>query len=118
PSHPELLDHLATRFISGGWSQKAIIRSIVLSRTYRLSSTPSDVAAAADPDNRLLSRMTPQRLDAEALRDTMLAVSGQLQPCSGGPGLPLEFRENTGSLDPKAVNPPSFALKRWRPEQE
>jgi cell division protein FtsB len=118
PSHPELLDHLATRFISGGWSQKAIIRSIVLSRTYRLSSTPSNIAATTDPDNRLLSRMTPQRLDAEALRDTMLAVSGQLQPCSGGPGLPLEFRENTGSLDPKAVNPPSFALKRWRPEQE
>ena len=118
PSHPELLDHLASRFISSGWSQKAVIRAIVLSRTYRLSSSHSDTAAAVDPDNRLLWRMTPQRLDAESIRDSLLAVSGQLQTCSGGPALPLEFRENTGSLEPMAVNPPSFALRRWRPEQE
>ncbi|MFN5313519.1 MAG: DUF1553 domain-containing protein, partial [Planctomyces sp.] len=116
--HPELLDHLASRFISSGWSQKAVIRAIVLSRTYRLSSSHSDTAAAVDPDNRLLWRMTPQRLDAESIRDSLLAVSGQLQTCSGGPALPLEFRENTGSLEPMAVNPPSFALRRWRPEQE
>ncbi len=118
PSHPELLDHLASRLISEGWSQKAVIRAIVLSRTYRLSSDPSASAVAIDPDNRLLWRMSPQRLDAESLRDSLLAVSGQLQDCSGGPGLPLEFPENAGSLEPRAVNPPSFSLRRWRPEQE
>ncbi|MEY4187071.1 MAG: hypothetical protein RIT02_2105 [Planctomycetota bacterium] len=118
PSHPELLDHLASHFIRNHWSQKSLIRSIVLSRSYRLSSAPSATAQAVDPDNRLLWRMTPQRLDAEAIRDSLLAVSGQLQSCSGGPALPLEFRENTGNLEPKSVNPPSFALRRWRPEQE
>jgi hypothetical protein len=122
PSHPELLDHLASRFIRAGWSQKSLIRSLVLSRTYRQSSRISSAAElearSKDPENRLLWKMPARRLEAEAIRDSLLAVSGELQPCSGGPGLPLEFPENTGNLKPKSVNPPSFSLKRFRPEQE
>ncbi|MDR3632516.1 MAG: PSD1 and planctomycete cytochrome C domain-containing protein [Isosphaeraceae bacterium] len=118
PSHPELLDHLARRFVSGGWSQKGLIRSLVLSRTYRQSSRSDARTSAADPDNRLFGRMNRRRLDAEALRDALLAVSGRLIACSGGPSLPLEYRENTGNLEKGAVNPPSFRLGRFRPEQE
>lgn len=118
PSHPDLLDHLATRFTRDGWSQKRLIRALVLSRAYRLSSTHDARSAHIDPENRLLWRMNRQRLDAEALRDAMLAVSGELIAGGGGPALPLEYLENTGSLAPKAVNPPSFALRRFRPEQE
>jgi hypothetical protein len=122
PSHPDLLDHLATRLIRSGWSQKALIRGLVLSRTYRQSSHVQPLAETtarrADPENRLLWKMPIRRLDAEAIRDSMLAVSGELQECAGGPGLPLEYPENTGNLKPKSVNPPSFSLKRFRPEHE
>ena len=61
--------------------------------------------------------MNRRRLDAEALRDSMLSISGQLQTASGGPALPLEYVENVGGVDPKNVNPPSFSLRRYRPEQ-
>ena len=118
PTHPELLDHLATRFVRGGWSQKQLIRSLVLSRAYRMSSAHNAVATIKDPDNRLLWRMNRQRLDAEAIRDSMLAISGKLAPANGGPALPLEFPENVSSLSPKAVNPPAFNLKKFRPVQE
>ncbi|MFO1095331.1 MAG: DUF1553 domain-containing protein, partial [Planctomycetaceae bacterium] len=118
PSHPELLDHLAIRFTGDGWSLKQLIRSIVLSRAYRLSSEHNATNHGVDPDNRLLWRMNRVRLDAEALRDSMLFVSGQLRPSVGGPAMPLEFAENVGGLDPKDVNPPSFRLSKWRPEQE
>jgi hypothetical protein len=118
PTHPELLDHLAARFINSGWSQKAVVRALVLSRTYQQSSSLNPAAESLDPDNRLLWKMPVRRLEAEAIRDCMLAVSGELQPCAGGPGLPLEYPENTGNLQPKSVNPPSFSLKKFRPEQE
>ncbi len=118
PTHPELLDHLATRFVRGGWSQKQLIRAIVLSHAYHMSSAHSSVAMTKDPDNRLLWRMNRQRLDAEAIRDSMLAISGKLAPANGGPALPLEFPENVTSLSPKAVNPPAFNLKKFRPVQE
>ena len=62
--------------------------------------------------------MNRRRLDAEALRDSLLAVSGKLIETAGGPSLPLEYRENTGNLEKGAVNPPSFRLGRFRPEQE
>jgi dienelactone hydrolase len=78
PSHQELLDHLAVTFMEDGWSPKRLIRRIVLSRTYRLSSTFDEAAAAKDPDNQWLWRMTPRRLDAEAIRDAMLATAGTL----------------------------------------
>lgn len=118
PSHPELLDHLATRFMRDGWSQKRLIRALVLTRAYRAGSGHDTLAAQKDPENRLLWRMNRQRLDAEALRDAMLAVSGQITPSTGGPSLPLEYVENTGSLKPKGVNPPAFSLKKFRSEQE
>ena len=79
PSHPALLDHLALEFTGNNWSVKKLIRRIVLSRTYRLASTSHPENSARDPDNRLFWRMNHRRLDAEAIRDAMLAVSGQLQ---------------------------------------
>ena len=78
PSHPELLDHLATRFVADGWSIKRFIRALVLSRTYQLDSECDPRFRAADPDNTLFARHTRRRLDAESLRDTMLAASGTL----------------------------------------
>ncbi len=78
PSHPELLDYLATNFESGGWSVKQTIRSIVLSHAYQLASTYDPANAAADPADRQVWRMSPRRLEAEPIRDAMLAASGQL----------------------------------------
>src|SRR5262249_34524205 len=78
PTHPELLDHLAHHFMDSGWSVKKLIKHLVMSRVYQLSSTANDAAVEIDPDNTLLWRMTPRRLDAESLRDALLAVSGQL----------------------------------------
>ena len=118
PSHPELLDHLATRFMQQGWSQKQLIRALALSRTYRLSSTNDVTALKVDPDNRLLWRMNRQRLDAEAIRDGLLAVSGELVPSEGGPALVLEQVENCGALVQKGVNPPNYNHRKSRPAQE
>jgi mono/diheme cytochrome c family protein len=78
PSHPELLDYLAARFVEVDWSTKRMIREIVSSRAYQMSSGHSDEAFRADPENRLLWRMNRRRLDVEALRDGILAVSGRL----------------------------------------
>ena len=78
PSHPELLDHLAIAFIDSGWSVKAVIREIVNSRTYRIDTTYDASSHAKDPDNALLWRANQRRLDAEVLRDSMLAMSGEL----------------------------------------
>ena len=78
PSHPELLDYLAHRFTDEGWSLKKLIREIVLSRTYQLATQHDEANFAADPDNTLLWRMSSRRLDAEAIRDSMLAASGAL----------------------------------------
>ena len=78
PSHPELLDHLAHRLIQDGWSIKKLIRSIVLSETWRQSGHTSESARIVDPKNRLLHHYTLRRLEAEAIRDAMLAISGRL----------------------------------------
>ncbi len=118
PSHPELLDYLATQFMRNGWSQKRLIRSLVLSRTYGLDNTHDERAHAVDPDNRWLWRANRVRLDAEALRDAMIFVSGKLKPPTGGPAIALEFPENVGNINSGNVNPPSFSLKKWRPGQE
>lgn len=80
PTHPELLDYLAVRFMDSGWSVKSLIKEIVLSKTYRMSSTASPANLACDPDNIFLWRMSPRVLEAEVLRDSMLALSGQLDP--------------------------------------
>ena len=78
PSHPELLDHLALRFMDGGWSVKKLIKEIVMSETYRQSSAHRIEAFNQDPDNRLLWRASKRRLDAEVIRDSMLSVAGEL----------------------------------------
>ena len=79
PTHPELLDYLASRFSDDfGWSLKRLVRFIVTSETWKQSSRPPDGASRIDPANRLLSRASVRRLEAEAIRDSLLAVSGQL----------------------------------------
>jgi cytochrome c553 len=87
PSHPALLDWLANRFVEEGWSLKDLHRRIVLSATYRQSSFASDEQVNRDPENRWLGRFTGRRMEAESLRDAMLAVSGGLDPARGGPAL-------------------------------
>lgn len=78
PSHPALLDTLAVQFMEHGWSVKQLVRSIVLSRAYQLGSGHDSAADEVDPDNRLVWHQAPRRLDAEAIRDAMLAASGKL----------------------------------------
>jgi mono/diheme cytochrome c family protein len=95
PTHPELLDWLASEFIEKGWSLKALHRLILTSNTYRMSSRPSPAALKADPPNDLLSHFDMRRLTAEELRDSLLAVTGTLNPEMFGPGVYVDI--------PKAV---------------
>ena len=88
PSHPELLDYLANRLVAGGWRIKPLIREIVVSRTYRLSSDYNPSGWSVDPDNRLLWRHRPRRLDGVAIRDSVLKISGDLSTVVGGSTLP------------------------------
>jgi cytochrome c553 len=88
PSHPELLDWLGHRFVESGWSVKALHRRILLSAAYRQSSRPTPEGLEKDPENRLLGRMHRRRLEAEAFRDALLAVSGTLDLARGGPADP------------------------------
>ncbi|MFT3882980.1 MAG: DUF1553 domain-containing protein [Gemmatales bacterium] len=85
PTHPELLDYLATQLQQQGWSLKKMIKMIVLSKTWQLSSQPTSAAQKLDPDNRLLSHAFVRRLEAEAIRDAMLADSGKLDRKLYGP---------------------------------
>jgi Protein of unknown function (DUF1553)/Protein of unknown function (DUF1549) len=89
PTHPELLDYLASELVRSGWSLKALHKRIITSDAYQQSSVPSAKALAKDPDNRLLSRAPRRRLEAEALRDALLSASGKLDRTPGG----LAFRE-------------------------
>jgi hypothetical protein len=103
PSHPELLDYLATRLRRDGWSLKALHRLLLLSNTYQQASFDRPECRRADPDNRLLWRMNRRRLDLEAMRDSLLAVSGRLQRRVGGrpadvAGNPLEGRRTVYGL--------------------
>jgi cytochrome c553 len=87
PTHPELLDWLATEFVNLGWSTKTIVRKIVTSATYRQSSNVRQDLQEKDPDNRLLARQSRLRLDAEIIRDNALVASGQFNPSIGGPSV-------------------------------
>ena len=102
PANLPLLDHLAARFIQLGWSQKSLIREIVLSPAYRQES------------GKLQQRL---RLDAEQIRDSVLAISGGLLSHNKTTALALEYAENVSGLDPKNVNPVAFAVNKFRPEQ-
>ncbi len=88
PTHPELLDFLSQEFVRSGWSIKQMHRLMLTSSAYRMSSTPADaLAEEQDPENRLLHRMRIRRIEAEAIRDTMLAISGRLDTKMYGPGV-------------------------------
>ncbi len=86
PSHPELLDYLATRLVESGWSIKTLHRLIMRSSVYQQSSAQNAAGLAADPENRLLWRANRRKLEAEALRDSLFAVAGRLDLTTGGPG--------------------------------
>ena len=99
PSHPDLLDHLASRFMKNGWSTKRLVREIVTSRTYRQSSNFNGEAFQQDPENRFLWRSSKRRLEAEAIRDAMLAASGD-----------LDLTRPTGSLVAKTIGDRPISL--------
>jgi hypothetical protein len=99
PTHPELLDYLATELVRGGWSLKKMHREMLVSRTYQMASRGSAAAETADPENRLWHRMPIRRLEAEAIRDAVLAVSGRLDRTLYGPSVPphlTPFMEGRG----------------------
>ncbi|MCA9024589.1 MAG: DUF1553 domain-containing protein, partial [Planctomycetaceae bacterium] len=103
PTHPELLDWLAVQFVEEGWSIKALHRLIMLSSTYQMSTTYNAVAVEQDPENRLLWRRSRQRLDAEAIRDSILFVTDNLDLSMGGTLLPTENRKyvtSTANVNP------------------
>ena len=85
PTHPALLDWLAAQFVEDGWSLKKLQRRIMLSATYQQTSAIPRAQAARDPENRWLGRFSARRFEAEAIRDSMIFVSGQLDPSPGGP---------------------------------
>ena len=109
PTHPELLDWMAWQFMENGWSLKWLHRQILLSSTYRQSSAPRVAPARVDVDCKYLWRFPPRRLEAEAIRDCVLQLSGKLNPQAGGPGFLLfEIdRENVHHY---------FPLKEFKPE--
>jgi hypothetical protein len=94
PTHPELLDHLAARFMAGGWSVKALHREILLSAAYQMSSRHDAKSYKIDPLNRLLWRMNRRRLEVEPWRDALLAVAGNLDRTLGGPSQDLSAVDN------------------------
>jgi hypothetical protein len=107
-THPELLDWLACRFVSDGWSVKKLHREILLSSAYQQSSRPSVEALRADPDNLLFSRMNRQRLEAEELRDSLLAVCGRLDPRRAGPAEDKQSRRRMVYMAAKRADRSGF----------
>jgi mono/diheme cytochrome c family protein len=103
PTHPELLDWLAARFVEQGWSVKKTARLLATSRAYRMGSLSSPAAVESDPDNRLLSHMPIRRLEAESIRDAILAVSDELDPKMFGPSIPVYYAYDVGKT--KGDNP-------------
>ncbi|MCA9096315.1 MAG: DUF1553 domain-containing protein, partial [Planctomycetaceae bacterium] len=95
PTHPELLDYLAARFVEEGWSIKRMIREIVLSRAFQLENRPSEKSSESDPYNRLLAHYPARRMEAEAIRDLILATSGRLDGTMYGMSVqPWREKEN------------------------
>jgi hypothetical protein len=109
-THPELLDWLATQFIESKWSMKALHKLIVTSNTYRQASENPEVSKAGkDPANRLLSRQNWKRLEAEALRDSILQVTGRIQKSTGGPGVFLSIPADVAE---------GFEFFKWFPSDQ
>ena len=111
PTHPQLLDWLANWFIEHGWSLKKLHRLIMASNTYRMSKEWDPASGAEDPDNRLFWRVPYRRLEVEAIRDSMLAVSGRLNPQMYGPPM-------YPYVPPAALEGSSDPDKIWRPFDE
>jgi mono/diheme cytochrome c family protein len=111
PSHPELIDWLATEFVEKKWSIKALQRTILTSNTYQQAAESPDFAAntVKDPDNRLLWRMNWKRLEAESLRDSILTVSGRLRQSGGGPGVFLDIPPDVAE---------GFEFFKWFPSDQ
>ncbi len=113
PSHPELLDYLAARFVEQGWSIKRLIREVMLSQAYQRASVGVPSAEEADPRNILLHRANIRRLEGEAIRDTLLAVSGQLDRTQFGPSVPIHLtRFMDGRGRPEQSGPLDGARRR------
>jgi hypothetical protein len=120
PTHPELLDFLAERFVREGWSIKKLIRELALSNTYALSSRPSAEGEKVDPANLLLQHMRLHRLEGEAIRDAMLAVSGRLERTLYGPSVAIQLtpfldgrgRPGSGPLDGNGRRSLYLAVRR------
>ena len=93
PTHPQLLDYLALRFVEQGWSIKAMLREMLLSETFRRSTQSSPQARERDPENLLLGHYPVRRLDAEAIRDAILAISGRLDTTMYGESVPTHLTE-------------------------
>ena len=94
PTHPALLDYLALRFVEEGWSIKTVLREILLSEAFQRSTVPYESARTRDPRNLLLSHYSARRLDAEAIRDAVLAASGALDTTMYGPSVPAYLTES------------------------
>ncbi len=111
PTHPELLDWLALQFVEQEWSMKAMHRLMLTSNTYRQATQQPDSKriAESDPDNRLLSRMNWLRIESEALRDTILALSGGLNRQAGGPGMFFSVKDEIAQ---------GFQMFKWYPSDE
>ena len=121
PTHPELLDHLATRFLGDGRSIKQLIKYIVMSRTYQLSSHAGPDAIEADPKNLLWHHCPPRRLQGEVIRDSLLALSGRLDRTAFGPPVPIHLTsfmdgrgrpKNSGPLDGNGRRSIYIAVRR------
>jgi hypothetical protein len=120
PTHPELLDYLAARFVREGWSIKKTIRELVLTRAYQMSSERTNVGDKQDPDNLLLHRFRLRRLQGEAIRDALLSISGRLDETPFGPSAPIyltEFQDGrgkpaNGSLDGNGRRSIYLAVRR------
>jgi hypothetical protein len=113
PSHPELLDWLAQRFIAEGWRIKSMHRLIMLSSTYQLAANTKDAPSIADPENRLLSHFPLRRLEAEEIRDALISVAGNLDLTMGGKTIPVKNREfvfNHTSKDATTYDSPRRAV--------
>ena len=108
-SHPRLLDWLACELIENDWSAKHIHRLIMQSATYQQSSKPTELGSKRDPENQLFWRMNRKRLEAEAIRDSLLSISGQLNGQAGGPGIRLPLNAEIAALQYKGT---------WRPHPE
>ncbi len=106
PTHPALLDHLADAFIGDGYSVKRLVRRLVSTAAYRMGSQGSPEALAADPSNRLLQHANLRRLDAEAIRDSILSVSGRLDPTMYGPSVPVHDAARYGLTEGDPNNGP------------